>query len=72
VTTYSGGPPMIMIVVATLVILLLAGLVVLYAAYPARGEKPPYAPWLGDAMEKAADALPTLEAEEHRDWSLRR
>jgi hypothetical protein len=63
---------MLMIVVAMLIILLLAGLVVVYAAYPARGEKPPYAPWLGEAMEKATDALPTLETEEHRDWSLHR
>lgn len=70
-TTYSGGPLVLMILFAMLVILLLAGLVVVYAAYPARGRKPPYAPWLGDAMEKAADALPTLESEEPRDWSLR-
>lgn len=62
---------MLLILIAMLVILLLAGLVVLYAAYPARGEKTPYAPWVGEAMGKATDALPTLEAEEHRDWSLR-
>jgi hypothetical protein len=63
---------MLLIVIAMLLILVLAGLVVVYAAYPGRGQKTPYAPWLGDAMEKAADALPTLEAEEQRDWSLRR
>lgn len=63
---------MIFIVIAMFVILLLAGLVAVYAAYPSRGQKTPYAPWLGDAMEKAADAMPTLEAEEQRDWSLRR
>ncbi|WGL53684.1 hypothetical protein P5P86_07595 [Nocardioides sp. BP30] len=63
---------MLFIVVAMLVILLLAGLVVVYAAYPGRGQRTPYAPWLGEAMEKAADALPTVESEEQRDWSLRR
>jgi hypothetical protein len=63
---------MLLIVIAMLLILVLAGLVVVYAAYPGRGQKTPYAPWLGDAMEKAADALPTLEADEQRDWSLRR
>lgn len=63
---------MLMIVIAMLVILLVAGLTVVYVAFPARGEKTPYAPWLGDAMEKAVDALPTLEAEQERDFSLRR
>jgi hypothetical protein len=63
---------MLLIVIAMLVILLLAGLVVVYAAYPGRGEKTPYVPWVGDAMEKAVDAMPTLEADEQQDWSLRR
>jgi len=63
---------MLMIVIAMLVILLIAGLIVVYAAFPARGEKTPYAPWLGDAMEKAVDAMPTLETEQERDFSLRR
>lgn len=63
---------MLFIVVTMLVILLLAGAVVLYAAYPARGQRPPYLPWLGEAMEKAAEAVPTLEADEQRDFSLRR
>jgi hypothetical protein len=54
------------------VILLLAAAVVLYAAYPARGERPPVVPWLGEAMERAADAVPTLDPEQEHDWSLRR
>ena len=62
---------MLLIVIAMFVILLLAGLVVVYAAYPARGEKTPYVPWVGEAMEKAVDAMPTLEEDEQRDWSLR-
>ena len=34
-----------------------------YVAFPHRGEDVPGAPWLGDAMRKAVDALPTLEDE---------
>jgi hypothetical protein len=63
---------MIAISITMLLILLLAGAVVVYAAYPARGQETPYVPWVGEAMEKAVDAMPTLEAEESKDWSLRR
>ena len=35
------------LVVAMLVILVLAGLVVLYVAFPHRGEDVPHVPWLG-------------------------
>jgi hypothetical protein len=45
-------------------ILLVAGLVVVYVAFPHRGEDIPGAGWLGDAMNRAADAVPTLEEEE--------
>jgi hypothetical protein len=62
----------LVLVIAMLVILLLAAGVVLYAAYPARGERPPVAPWLGEAVERAADAVPTLDAERDHDWSLHR
>lgn len=62
---------MLMIVIAMLLILAIAGLIVVYAAFPGRGHKTPYAPWLGDAMEKAVDRMPTLEAEQERDFSLR-
>jgi hypothetical protein len=44
-----------------LVILALAGLVVLYVAYPHRGEQVPNAPWVGDALRKGVEALPTLD-----------
>jgi hypothetical protein len=60
------------VVIAMLVILLLAAAVVLYAAYPARGQRPPVVPWLGEAMERAADAVPTLDPEQEHDWSLHR
>jgi hypothetical protein len=52
------------VVIAVLLSLLAAGLVVLYVAYPHRGEKLPYVPWLGDAMEKASDAAPVIDEEE--------
>ncbi len=54
---------MLVIALAMLVILVLAALVVTYAAYPHRGEEVPAAPWLGDAMNKAAEAAPTIEGE---------
>jgi hypothetical protein len=49
------------VLVAMLVILALAGLVVLYVAYPHRGEEVPNAPWVGDALRKGVEALPTLD-----------
>jgi len=50
--------------IAMLVILVVSGLVVAYVAYPHRGEEMPHAPWLGDAMNKATDAMPTLDEDE--------
>jgi hypothetical protein len=47
-----------------LAILFLAGIVVVYAAFPHRGEDIPGATWLGDVMNRAADVVPTLEEEE--------
>jgi hypothetical protein len=45
-------------------ILLIAGIVVVFAAFPHRGEDIPGAPWLGDMMNRAADVVPTLDEEE--------
>jgi len=42
-------------------ILVLAGLVVLYVAFPHRGEDVPAVPWVGDAMRKGVSALPTID-----------
>jgi hypothetical protein len=53
-----------LIVLMMLGILLVAGLVVLYVAFPHRGEDIPGAPWLGDAINRAADAVPVLEEED--------
>ena len=62
---------MLTVAITMIVILLLAGAVVVYAAFPARGRKTPYVPWVGEAMAKAADALPTLDDDGGDDWSLR-
>jgi hypothetical protein len=59
----SGGPTVLFVLVAMLAILAVAGLVVLYVAYPHRGEEVPAAPWLGDAMSKAVEAAPVLDPE---------
>lgn len=56
---------MLFILIAMLGILVTAGLVVVYVAYPHRGETVPAAPWLGDAMNRAADAAPLIEPEYH-------
>ena len=57
---------MIWIVVAMLAIMLLAGMVVLYVAFPHRGEVVPRAPWVGDAMRKGVNQLPTLDNQRQR------
>jgi hypothetical protein len=49
------------LVIAMLVILVLAGLVVLYVAFPHRGEEMPAARWLGDVMRRSVDSAPTLD-----------
>jgi hypothetical protein len=56
---YAGA--VILILVAMLGILLLAVLVVVYVAYPHRGQEVPNAPWVGDLMRRGAERLPTLE-----------
>ena len=60
---------MISILLAMIGIVLLAGLIVLYVAYPHRGEDVPNAPWVGDAMRKGVNLLPTLDnqSDEHED-----
>jgi len=49
------------VLLAMLGIVLLAVLVVLYVAYPHRGEEVPHTPWLGQAMRKGVNRLPTLD-----------
>ena len=55
---------MLTIAIAMLAILVVCGLVVTYVAFPHRGEDVPGALWLGDAMSKGVEALPTLDEDE--------
>jgi hypothetical protein len=57
---------MVSIVLAMFVIMVLAGTVVLYVAFPHRGEDVPNAPWVGEAMRKGVEKLPTLDNQ--RQW----
>lgn len=58
---------LISIVVAMFLVLALAGLVVLYVAFPHRGEQMPRTPWVGDAMRKGVEMLPTLDNQRERE-----
>ena len=49
------------LVVAMLVVLVLAGAVVLYVAFPHRGEDVPHVRWIGRVMRKGVDVAPTLD-----------
>jgi hypothetical protein len=49
------------ILLTMLGIVLLALLVVVYVAYPRRGQAVPNAPWLGEAMRNGVKRLPTLD-----------
>ncbi|WP_183407679.1 hypothetical protein [Nocardioides marmoriginsengisoli] len=51
---------MLWMLLAMLLILVTAGVVVAYVAFPHRGEDLPVAPWLGDAMKRGVEAMPTL------------
>jgi hypothetical protein len=50
---------MLLIVFITLVV---AGAVLLYVAYPYRGETMPWHPEIGDALKRGVDAFPTLDS----------
>lgn len=47
-----------------------AGVVVLYVAFPHRGEEVPVAPWLGDAMKRGVESLPTLANQAAQEQQL--
>jgi hypothetical protein len=49
------------ILLAMIGIVLVAALVVVYVAYPHRGEEVPNLPWVGEAMRKGVQRLPTLD-----------
>ena len=52
------------IVVVLLLAIVLAAVVMVYAAYPYRGEQTPVSPRLGRAMRRGVKALPTLDHDE--------
>jgi hypothetical protein len=55
------------IVVVLLLALVLAAAVMLYAAYPYRGEDTPLTPRLGEAMRRGVESLPTIDTEPQAD-----
>jgi len=55
------------IVLAMIAILAIATAVVVYVAYPHRGEEVPHTPWVGEAMRRGVDALPTLDNQRARE-----
>lgn len=48
------------------VAVLAAAVVVTYVAFPHRGERVPGAPWLGHAMKRGVESLPTISNERSR------
>ena len=66
----SREDPVLSIVLTMLVILAIAGVIVVYVAFPHRGEEVPHAPWVGEALRTGVNSLPTLDnqrAREHDD-----
>ncbi len=51
---------MLWVSLTMLMILVLAGAVATYVAFPRRGAATPALPWVGDALDRAVEALPTL------------
>jgi hypothetical protein len=49
------------ILLAMLGIVVIACLVVVYVAFPHRGEDVPHVPWVGELMRRGVDQLPTLD-----------
>ncbi|TIC88126.1 hypothetical protein E8D34_07530 [Nocardioides sp. GY 10113] len=52
---------MLFMVLGMVISMVAAGLVVLYVAYPHRGQRMPGVPWVGEAMGRAADAAPVID-----------
>lgn len=51
---------MLLLGLLMVLILVIAGAVVLYVAFPHRGEEVPGAPWLGEAMQRGVDTFGDL------------
>jgi hypothetical protein len=54
---------LLIVLLAMLLIVALAAVIVVYVAFPHRGEELPGAAWLGEAMRKGIKAIPTLREE---------
>ena len=54
---------MLAVVIVMVLILLLAAGIAVFVAFPHRGEELPVAPWIGEAMARAADSAPVIERE---------
>ena len=52
------------IVLVLLVAVVLASTVIVYAAYPYRGEETPVSPAVGQALRRGVDSLPTIDPHE--------
>lgn len=52
---------MIWVLAAMVAILVLAAVVMVYVAFPRRGEQVPRVPWVGSAMKKGVEKLPTVD-----------
>jgi hypothetical protein len=55
------------ILLVMLGIVAVAGAVVLYVAFPHRGEDVPRTPWVGTVMRKGVKLLPTLDNQRERE-----
>lgn len=51
---------MLLLGLLMVLILVIAGAVVVYVAFPHRGEEVPGAPWLGDAMQRGVESIGDL------------
>jgi len=49
------------VVLVLLLALALAALVIVYAAYPYRGEETPVSPRVGRALKRGVESMPTIE-----------
>lgn len=61
---------MLWLFVSMFFILLVAGVVAVYVAFPHRGQDVPHAPWIGEALRKGVDALPTLDNQLAQERSM--
>jgi hypothetical protein len=63
----SGVVPVLVIFVTMVFIVAVALAVMVYVAFPRRGEEVPHASWVGDALRTSVHALPTLEHQRTRE-----